>query len=800
MILKFAYRNLRKRLFLNLIKILGSSLSLSSILFITLFLKNELTYDSFHQKSERIYRFTVTDPFFIDGKHFAKYNNSGIIPQMVNEFPEIENFVRLFPIRGGVMKYKENYIVIKQAFQCDSSFFEVFNSKLITGNPATILDNPCEMVVSEKFAKRVFGNTNPVGQILTLPKGQFYGENTDFTIKGIMKNFPQNSHFHPEFIVSPKNESDYNWWAWIYLLLKPNASPDNISAGFRKFYASYREKPLNEIKSEAYLQKITDIHLHSHKLREIETNSNQVVVYTLFLAVLLLLFVALFNYSNLTSGMLIFTDKYIFVSKISGSSIFLRLKYFIAEGLIIIGIASFLTGIIVPFTNILIIRNYGLNLFKENLPAIVIVVLVFILLCLFFSILPLFGHLLAVNFKSLEINCFNKTGSRSINKGLTVMQYSMAITLLVALTVIYRQTSFALESGMSTKKNNVICMKYVHKSIQQKFSLFKEELLKHSSIHSVSAMFEPPGGEANDMFRFRLEGYIADESDKLSDLIGVFPCDYSFASTFNLHFLSGTNFSEKYTDNEGSGEYIINKTAMKRLNYINPKDIIGKRFELLSNVDGIEIPSGKIIGVVEDFHLSSIKKKVEPLVMFKREDVWLINFVISYQYGMETRAITDIKNVWTKLCPGYPFQYEHVNAMYENIYKNERTQAVLLSIFTFITLFINSMGLLGLSLLINQRRTKEIGIRKINGARIWDVMVMLNKNFIQLILISFVIAIPVAYFVMEKWLSNFSYRIELNWWFFVIAGLTVIGITVVTISLNSLKTANKNPVESLRYE
>ncbi len=219
MILKFAIRNLLKRPFLNLIKITGLSLALSGILLIILFLKSEVTYDRFHKKSDRIYRLTTIDQTFIAGKQFARVYNPAFVPAMAGYFPEVENYVRLAPVRGGVMKHGENYIIINQAFECDSTFFDVFDAELLSGNPGTILNGPGSMVISESFAKRTFGDSDPSGQILTLPTGQYYGKNLDFTVKGVMKDFPRNSHFHPDFIATPVDRSSLEFWAWSYLLL-----------------------------------------------------------------------------------------------------------------------------------------------------------------------------------------------------------------------------------------------------------------------------------------------------------------------------------------------------------------------------------------------------------------------------------------------------------------------------------------------------------------------------------------------------------------------------------------------------
>jgi putative ABC transport system permease protein len=227
---------------------------------------------------------------------------------------------------------------------------------------------------------------------------------------------------------------------------------------------------------------------------------------------------------------------------------------------------------------------------------------------------------------------------------------------------------------------------------------------------------------------------------------------------------------------------------------------VDKQFQLISPVQGIEIPKGKIIGVVKDFHLSSIKKKVRPLVLFKRKNLWMINFVISYKDGMRQEAINDIRTVWNELFPAYPFNYEHVSTMYRQVYKTEILQARLLSVFTLLSVFICSMGLLGLSLLISQQRTKEIGIRKVNGARVSEILSMLNRDFVKWVIIAFVIATPVAWYAMNKWLENFAYKTSLSWWIFALAGLLALGIALLTVSFQSWKAATKNPVESLRYE
>jgi putative ABC transport system permease protein len=491
------------------------------------------------------------------------------------------------------------------------------------------------------------------------------------------------------------------------------------------------------------------------------------------------------------------------MNKILGSSKYSVSSYFFLEGFIIILATLLFTLLFAIPANSLIEQFAGLNLLHGNTLFIISLVLLFSLLSLFFGMLPVLKSVFSLfHFSASEKNLM-AVKSGGFSRGLIVFQYAFSIALISAVLVISRQTNFAYKNGMGVQENNIICMESVHANIQQKFEVFKEELLKYNSIQSVSAMMEPPGGEANDMFAFELEGYKPNKQEEEFDRIGVFPCDYSFASIFNLQFLSGVNFTEKNTDADGSGEYIINEAAMRRLNHSNPNEIVGKEFILNFSQGGdevIKIPRGKIIGVVKDFHLSSLKKEVEPLVLFKRENLWLINFVVSYRPEMQDAAINDMSKVWNSLFPEFPFQYKYVGAMYQQVYKSEFLQAKLLSVFTIIALLICSMGLFGLALIVTRQRIKEIGVRKVNGAKELQILTMLNRDFVKWVVIAFVIATPVAYYTMHKWLENFAYKTSLSWWIFALAGFLALGIALLTVSFQSWKAAKRNPVEALRYE
>ena len=796
MLFHYTLRSISGHPLLNGIKVLGLALGLTGILFITLFIRYELSYDTFHQKAERIYRFTTTSPLFLTNSHFARIPNSDIIPDLAEYFSGIESYVRLVPVRGGLIMHDERYFKLTQGYVCDSTFFDIFSADLLSGNKETVLNEPGSMVVSESFAEKVFGTANPIGEVLSVPMGQYYGVRTDFTVKGVMKDFPGNSHIHPEFITTPSGE-DIGGWAFTYLLLSDKAVPENITEGYSG-YLDERFAGADNNGAKVYLQNITDIYLHSHKLREIEVNGNIANIYVFSIAALVLLLICMSNYANLNLGMAGFKRKFIQISRILGSGKRMIFRYFIAESLLIIGASVVLATLLAVSVSKIIESYFDINLSDGQGMFISLVVLLFSITGLIAGMQPMF--------KTYINESFQKTGkalsdfrNTRVGSWIIIVQYSLAISLIVSVIVISRQTNYAITHSLGVEEDNIFCIENVHSDVQKRFELFKSELLKYPSVESVSAMLEPPGGEANDMFNFELEG--RQQSDQQADdRIGVFPCDYSFAEVFNLEFIGGNNFTENNADVDGSGEYIINESAMHYFNYSDPEEITGKGFRLISSASGVELPAGRIIGVVKDFHLSSMKEKVRTLVLFKREDIWLINFVISHSPGMREAAFADIRKVWEEMFGEYPLEFEHVGSMYRKVYRSELLQSGLLAIFSFVSLFICSMGLLGMSLLVIQQRTKEIGIRKVNGAKASEILNMLNIDIVKLVVLAFLFALPAAWYAMNRWLQNFAYQTELSWWIFALAGVIALGIALLTVSWQSWRAARRNPVEALRYE
>ncbi len=774
---------------------LGLALGLCGIVFIALFVKNELGYDRQHEKAENIFRFTVTSEAVLENNHFARFYAAQELPSLTEPLPGVENFVRLAPIRGKLIRQQEQFYGIQQGFAVDASFPSLFKVPLVKGNLATAFQNPGAVVVSKSLAETIFGNADPIGKVISLPEGHFNATEVDFQITGVMENPAPQSHFHPDILFMP-GEDKIQGWAYQYLLLADNANPEEVSAKLSLALTNLfnDDGAADKTQVQAHLMNIRDIHLKSDLFREIEPNSSMSNIWVLVIAGIVLLLIALSNFASLNLGMAGYLSTFLAINQILGSSKRIMARYFLIESAIIILFSIALALLFMYPMNTLIHTEYQLNLVMGNEVFIAMVMVLCALLMLIAGLQPV----LKKRFEKASLHKRLQQKERTTtHKALLVIQFSLAIVLLTVVVVISKQTNFALDKAMGAQEN-IVCLPLVHSEIQKGFSLFKAELLKESNISSVSAMMDTPGSETHDMFAYTLEG--APETAEGPNSVGVFAADYSFAQVFGLRFLGGQNFSEDNTDEDGNGEYLINESALRHLGFQEATAIVDKQFELLSPVPGVVLPKGKIIGVVEDFHLSGLQSKVEPLVLFKRENSWLNSIVIAYNSQTKTEVIQSIERVWASMFPEYPLDYVAVDAIYKDVYKTELLQKRLILLFALISIFVCTMGVLGLALMVAQRRYKEIGIRKVNGATKTEVLVLLNHDFIKWLIIAFLLAMPLAYFTATTWLQGFAYKITLNPWIFLLSGGAVVLMTLLTVSWQSYKAANQNPVKSLRTE
>ncbi len=795
MLIKFAYRNIKKRPLLNLIRISVLSIGLSGILGISLFLKNELNYDASHKNSDRIFRLTISSQAYFENNHFARLINSESLLALANEIPEVENFVRLIPLRDNLIVREEQNYSIDQAFTVDDTFFQFFDVDFLKGNKNRAFTMPGATVISESFAQKVFGNENPIGKVLSLPVGHFNSEEQLLTITGVYKDFNQGNHIHPNLLVMQAADK-ISGWAYAYLLLDKKSNLKAVSRkASHKFTRLFSAELNSDVKVTAHLMNIRDIHLKSNLLREIEPNSKMASIYIFLISGVILSFISLSNFTNLSIGMSGYLSKFLSINQVLGSSKKIIYRYFFVESVMIVLVAMVITMLACSSLNVLLVRNYQIHLLQGNELFALVIMLLFGLFGVLAGVQPVLNKI----FKDETLsNILRRSHTLNRYKIMLIAQFTMVIVLLVNVNVITEQTRFALEKSMGATNNDVICIPAVHVEIQKSFNVFKSELLRFNEIISVSAMMDAPGGETNDMFSYELDGVPTQESNTNS--VGVFACDYSFAEVFDLTFVAGENFSSLSYDEPEKGEYLINQTAMKYFGFKDPFRLIGKSFSLISPVENVTLPKGKIIGVLKDFHLSGLQTKVAPLVLFKRADNWLGNIVVRYKPSLKKEALAQMSKIWASLFPKYPLEYLDVNTLYKGVYKTEFIQRNLILIFAIISVFICVMGVVGLSLIVAQRRFKEIGIRKVNGATISEIVYLLNKDFLSIILLAFVIATPIAFFVAHKWLEGFAYKIDISWWMFANAGIITLFITMITVSFNSYSAAKQNSIKSIHMD
>jgi putative ABC transport system permease protein len=681
MLVKYAFRNIKKRPVLKGIKVIGLALGLCGIIFIALFVKNELEYDGQYTKAENIYRLTATSPDFLEHNHFARFFAAQELPSLTEEIPEIEQFLRLAPIRGKLIRHHEKYYGISQGFAVDDTFFELFDIPLLKGDTKSVFQNPSSVVVSKSLAENIFGDSNPIDKIISLPEGHFNTTKADFQVTGVMENPKQQSHLHPDVLFMPGKEK-IQGWAYQYLLLAENTNTkavgEKLSITLADLFTD--DNTTNKAEVTAHLMNITDIHLQSDLFREIEPNSSLSNVWVLVIAGIILLLISLSNFASLNLGMAGYLSTFLAINQILGSSKRIMGIYFLIESALIILFSTVFAIVLVYPVNTLIYENYQLNLLENNWLFVALISIIYSILMIFAGLQPVFKNRLRQ--VSLQKR-LRKERKASVHKALLVTQFSLVIILLVVVVVISKQTNYALDKAMGAKEN-IVCLPLVHSKIQKDFSLFKTELLKESGISSVSAMMDTPGSETHDMFSYTLQD--APESEQGTNAIGVFAADYSFADVFGLTFLGGKNFTNDNTDESGNGEYLINESALHHLGFQDAKAIVGKQFALVSPVPGVELPEGKIIGVVEDFHLSGLQNKVEPLVLFKRENSWLNSIVISYNSKSKNEVIKRMENVWSKLFPEYPLDYVKVNTIYKDVYKTELLQKRFILLFALISI------------------------------------------------------------------------------------------------------------------
>ncbi len=799
---------LRQKLY-TLINIVGLSIGFIAFILIFLFIQRESNYDIFHEKGENIYRLEEKWTGSGEEQHSAA-STAYLVPHLMDNYPEIESGTRFVKaIWSIIVNFEDNKFLEERFCFADSTFFSFFNFRLIEGNPLTILNSPDKVILTQSTAEKYFGNENPIGkQIL-------YEGNHVFTVFGIIEDMPENSHFHFDLIFplqfimryySERDKGDNVFYSYVRIYGEDGSRQlkDKVNTDISRIPGYQDKLSRTGIDCEIIFQPLLDIHLKGKAEREIESNGSDLFVVILRIVAFFLLLVAGINYSNLAAAKSLKRAREIGLRKVLGSGKPAIFFQFMGESFFLCIISllfSLLTLLfIIPLFNAIFNVNLSLNLLSN--PSLVISLLAALTILGFLSgiypalILSDMNILKLLKLKSNQPS--GKKSGLSFRSTLIIIQFTISVFFIIGSLTINNHIKFLKNKDVGFDKEKILVIPLKGREVRNNSTLLtiKEELLKTGKIKSVTISNVIPG-ERFPFHTVRFPGLIGNGSLQSKESDGSIWMRMMFGDehmirTLGLEIIDGKNFSEAQ-DNTEHG-FIINEAAVK---FLGLKQPIGEPVEYTMNVD--EPRRGKVIGVVKDFNFASLHLRVEPLILYtnNRARYYLILKTESIQ---ESLIVSDIKYLWDKFYPDITFDYYFLNDKYKSLYKTEDTMQNLASIFTFVVIFIAVMGLLGISFYMMEQRKKEIGLRKVMGSSITNVLYMISKDFIVLVIVANILAwIPIT-ILLNKWLQNFAYHNGLNYVIYALTIFISIIMALITISFNVLRTALLNPIEAIKEE
>ena len=790
--LKTALRNLWRSRTFSLINILGLSVGLGCCMLIFLYSKDEISYDRFHEKKDNIYRITatMTRP---DG-NVMKIGSTGMIPgpAFKRTIPEIEDFVRVQSASFNIKQGKE--VFDQQALYVDSNFFSVFSFPLIAGNPKTALDNMHSVVLSEEVAEKYFGKKNAVGQILQLNTGDKF---EPFIVSAITKRSPQNSSIKIQMLVPLKfAQSQFNDDQWMnfflntFIVLKPNANTKAVEAKFANVFKTEAAEQVREMsekfgfndKVEFGLQPLLRIHLSKDFPSDngLTDASNPMYSYILVGIALFILVIACINFVNLTVAHSLKRAKEIGIRKVVGGQRKQLIGQFLGETfmltLIAFLFAILLVKVLLPFFNELSNKSLAIS-YLFDLKLILGYITLFLLTGLLAGFYP---ALVLSGFNPVQTlyGRFRFSGKNYLAKGLVVLQFTLATFLIVATMIIYSQFNYLTNFDLGYNDENVAIVN-TGEIDRAKLDVFKNELLSDPSIEGVTA---DQGGRL---------GTIAHVNDAQEINFDFKHVDENYFPLLKIPVVTGRNFSKDFVSDTAEAA-VINQTFAKTAGW---KDPVGKQVDFF-----YMNKKYRVVGVIKDYHYVSLSEKIGAQLFtmnprYKYRDVY-----IKIKPGNTSQSLRHIQKTFKSLFPARPYQYNFKDAQNIAQYEREAKWKQIVSFGAILTIFISCIGLFGLATLSAQKRTKEIGIRKVLGASVAVIAGKLSADFLKLVMLASIIASPMAWMVMNKWLQNYPYRIQIDWWMFGFAVIAVTLVALLTISFQSIKAAIANPVKSLRTE
>ena len=792
--LKVAARNLLRHKSYSAINVFGLAAGMACCLLIALYVWDELSYDRFYKNAGSIFR-VVTDTRNGDNLESSAGSPVPLGPALKNEFPEISQAVRFWQAFRPVIGYQDQAFREERFYFAEVPVFEVFTFELLSGDPRTALASPRSVVLTETTARKYFGAEDALGKVLTYqgyPEGKL-----ELTVTGVVRDLPHNTHVSFDFLASLEGittESD-NWGStksiWTYVLMPPSAPPAQLESKLPAFVARHFSTGYalnNNYQKTLRLEPLKAIHLYSRCTGGFKAKSDIAYVYLLSAIAFFILLLGCINFMNLATARSLTRAKEVGIRKTLGANRARVVKQFLSEAMLLSGIALLLALVLVEALLPLFQNLAGKAL---RLEAVSGGYLPFALLAVALVVGVLAGSYPAFflsGFQPVAVLKGKFGASRSgaqIRKGLVIFQFIIATVLIVGTVVVYRQLEFVRHKNLGLTQDQIVVLPYSPAS-----ETMLPALLQHPQVKNVSVSQRVPVNTINDDTRpvrvqgsetpFAMHSYIVDEG---------------FLATYGIELVAGRMLYKSFP--EGETPFLVNEMAVRQLGWQSPEQALGKRIRWSG-----KYKSGLVVGVVKDFHLTSLHEEIAPLVMLTiPEDKWWRTFM-SVRLGTEEVGATlkFLETTWRQFTPGGAFEYFFLDDSFAQLHRADQRMGEMIGYFAALAIAIAGLGLFGLAAFTAQQRTKEIGIRKALGASVNGIAGLLSKDFLKLVVAANVMAWPAAYYAMHKWLQNFAYRIELDWQVFAVAGGAALLIALLSVSTQAVKAALANPVEALRYE
>ncbi|NVO11291.1 MAG: ABC transporter permease [Bacteroidales bacterium] len=804
-----AIRNLIRSRGFTIINVVGLAVGLTTCIFIALWITDEMSYDKSYPNSERLYRIVYK----------SNTNSQPRTPHpmplaMAKDFPEVENGVSISPIWGvGLtrpefrVEYLDRKFMEREVMSADSTFFQVFPFEFVDGDPKNALKIPLGIVITESTARKYFGKEVALGKTL-----KFEGE-INFTVTGVIKDIPHNTHFSFDFLISyitlklrDRAEhkgvlSDYYTWNdfghYNYILLSPGTDPKKVEAKIADWiwnYVKISEEDKAAIAKNnirLVLQPVRDIHLRSNLIWELGSNGNIGYVYAFAITALLVLLIAIFNYMNLATARSEKRAREVGVRKAIGAKRGQLIGQFLNESflmtIVAFALSLFLLELLMPlFRNL---TGKDLNLYSSHGYLFFFGIVIAAIVVGFVS--GSYPSFFLTSFKPIEVlkgKIQSSSSNINLRKVLVVFQFSISIFLIICALGIFNQIQYLRNKDIGFKGQQIIVIPTRSDAIVNHFNSYKSTLKKSSSIIDVSGVSNIPGGS------FNTNSIWWKDNDPRVNTHEIW-VDDDFFKTLQIDVAQGRGFSQDFPG-DSLGSFIVNETAVKRMNMTDP---IGQEITWEGDYPGTI--HGRIVGVVKDFSVRSLRDIVPPLIIQKAVKNWQYAYtLVRVKPENIKQTIKYIESVWKQFDGQSIFRYSFLDKDFEKLYESENRMSSIFWIFAALAIFVACLGLFGLAAFVAEQKTKEIGIRKVHGATTRSIIYMLTRNFGVLILISNVIAWPLAYIVLKNWLQSYAFKADINYFYFLLATLLTIGVGAFTTIYQSIRAARQNPVESLKYE